>query len=182
MTSGIARLPEEVLLTIFLLLNAWDILQCKKVRSQVLASNDIMTTLSPQVCRYFRQLLAKSSVIDYRLQLGVAGYEDGPHIPGEARRTVPQRLELFERHLKSWKTLDWVESRVSLPDGWLYELSGGVYGSGGGRTLSFAQLPSRLRSLEARVWTYQDIGVEVKDFIHDPARDILVILEGHRPG
>lgn len=58
-----------------------------------------------------------------------------------------------------------------------WEFLGGVLGLSAGSRLRFIQVPSKLRSIEEKRWTIEDIGFKVKDFGMDPAQDLLVVLE-----
>lgn len=86
-------------------------------------------------------------------------------------------MKLLQEHIDRWHTLDWVETRIPLPHGHLYEFSTGVYCIATQDSLTALELPSLVRGTGPRQWTHRSFGFELIDFTFDPAQDLLVLTE-----
>lgn len=100
------------------------------------------------------------------------GYHDG-----SATGTSASRIETLEKFIVRWQTLDWVESRVTVPAGPWHELAGGTYAASHGNSISTVELPSRIQESSSRTWCLEDVGFHVHDFTMDPQQDLLILIE-----
>lgn len=112
----------------------------------------------------------------YSIELARARYENNCYSVKGHYTTVSKRLEALRRHISVWQSLDWVETRTSMPYTPFGTLEGGVYAYGDEFSLSFIQLPSTLRGTNIRTWSHDDIGVLINYFTMDPERDLLVLI------
>lgn len=91
----------------------------------------------------------------------------------------------LDAHVRSWRNLDWRESRVQMSSPHdAYTLAQGVFAYASNETLDLPRysitcitLPSRIMDTEAITHTLDDIGFLAKDLAIDPSQDLLVILE-----
>ncbi|KAI0772792.1 hypothetical protein BD413DRAFT_34230 [Trametes elegans] len=151
------NLPPELLTGILLQLDLQSLLRCR------------------QVCTLLKDLMDQDVRLQYQVELGAAGMEDGP--PGTL--TAAERLRMLKARQAAWDRLAWT-SREEIPmcQGGVWELYGGVLAQGeGSRTLVFRQLPSAIRGIQEREWRLEDVGVNIRDFGMDPAQDLLLIIE-----
>lgn len=89
-------------------------------------------------------------------------------------------MKQLDKHTSAWKNLKWSrEITITMKDGGLWELFGGVLGQNTGGEFIFWQLLSDLRGIEERKWTFgPDFGFTVADFAMDPCQDLLLLVEG----
>lgn len=114
--------------------------------------------------------------LQYIIELALAKQIDGP------LSTAPSsgRLELLKNHQSAWENLEWSrEVKIPMENGGLWELYGGVLAqSKDDGAIVFHQLPSDLRSIDAKTWTVgPDFGMIVRDFAMDSSQDLLVLIE-----
>ncbi|KAI0631501.1 hypothetical protein C8Q77DRAFT_140759 [Trametes polyzona] len=160
--SPFDSLPPELLINVLLELDYQSILRCR------------------QVCTEFKQIIDQDVRFQYRIELAVAGMEDGP----SSGMTASERLRKLRARQEAWNKLQWTaREEVNMLQGGVWELYGGVLAQGEGlRTLVFKQLPSNIRGIEGREWRIEDVGVNIRDFGMDPAQDLLIIIENRREG
>ncbi|PCH37773.1 hypothetical protein WOLCODRAFT_161036 [Wolfiporia cocos MD-104 SS10] len=146
------------------------------VIAQILSHLDTRTLLRCRsVSRQFRMMVDETAEQQYKIELTVAGMEDGPiSMLGSS-----DRLKLLREHQKAWETLDYKrQDVVPMLAGEVWELYGGVLAQAqGGRTLCFCQLPSVLRGIEEKRWTLKDLGFVIRDFGMDLSQDLLVAIQ-----
>ena len=130
--------------------------------------------IQPQVCSRFRALVDSMPSLQYKIELAIAGQEDGVHHSLFARR------RLLRRHQHNWDTLHWThDQHITMFHGGLWELYGNVLAqiTQDRCTLHFKQLASQSRGIEEKGWTVDVSQFRVRDFGIDPAQDLLIILE-----
>jgi hypothetical protein len=131
--------------------------------------------MAPQVCAYFENVIKNSVALQYAIELDIYGYEDGPY-SDRAPKDVSTRLHKLRQHVDAWNNLDWVESRVSIPNLALHLIRKGMYISlGQDASVTCIQLPSRIRDLPLRTWTLHNIGLSIQKMAADPQSDLLVL-------
>lgn len=110
------------------------------------------------------------------IELYATGQQDGFVDP---RVNPTDRLDALRRHTIAWEELTWVtEQRLSMLDGGLWELYGGVLAQSNlNGDIAFRQLPSEIRSIAERDWTIGGFDFIVRDFGMDPLQDLLVLVE-----
>lgn len=112
--------------------------------------------------------------MQYVIELSMYGYKD---VHENGGGTIVPRREKFEQFIDRWKHLDWVESRINIPTFSSHALAGGILAVSNGTSITFVELPSRLRQSPLRIWTRTDIDFPLADFIMDPGQDLLVFVE-----
>ncbi|KAI0320955.1 hypothetical protein OF83DRAFT_1168879 [Amylostereum chailletii] len=146
----------------------------------ILAMLDVPTMLTCQrVCRTFSQVIGHSVILQYKIELTLAGMRDGPsscHLP------VSSRLLRIRDYALSWRDFAWRE-RISFEyrlDAFLdrsFALCGGIMAiSRETKTsLGFLQLPSSLRDIPSRTWecSYDE---PYDNFLLDPEMDLIVLI------
>ena len=134
------------------------------------------TDIANQVCRLFRDLIAESTVLQYKIELGAHGLEDGP--PHEDLSPA-LRLEKLVARQRAWDTLQWVDDKSrEMLTGLVWELYGGVLAQAENENnLVFCRLPSHFRGIEEKRWTVDISAFSLRDFGMDPSQDLLVIAE-----
>ncbi|RPD61706.1 hypothetical protein L226DRAFT_485162 [Lentinus tigrinus ALCF2SS1-7] len=154
--------PVELLVSIIVCLDVRDILRCR------------------EVCVFFKTLIDEDVHTQYKIELALAGMEDGP----PSALTPSDRLAILRERQEAWKSLTWkARTEYDMRRGGVWELYGGVLAQADGdRTLVCAQLPSVIRGIEEKVWTVEDVGVKIRDFGMDPAQDLLIIIQHHTEG
>ncbi|KAI0719847.1 hypothetical protein C8T65DRAFT_635381 [Cerioporus squamosus] len=157
----VPRLPPELVIAVLVHLEYRTLLHCR------------------QVCRLYKEIIDSDIPMQYIVELGAAGMEDGP--PSDL--TPSARLALLRERQSAWGRLTW-RSELSIPmqlGPW--ELYGGVLAQKqGGRKLVFQQLPSAIRGIKAKEWELSDVGTDILDFSMDPAQDLLVVAESRELG
>ena len=175
----VAVLPTELLILILLDLDYLHVLRCRQA-SDLFVDAPLSSPLTPsashpQVCKTFRELVDHDVRFQYKIELAAAGMEDGP----PSALAPADRLAALRTRQAAWDTLSWSElSEHPMGIGSVWELYGGVLAqSESRRTLTFRQLPSKIRGIEQREWTIRDVGFDVRDFGMDPAQDLLIAIE-----
>lgn len=128
------------------------------------------------MCSLFRDLILETASLQYIIELAVAKQINGPPSAVSSSR----RLELLKNYQSAWKNLKWSrEVKIPIESGGLWELYGGVLAQNrADGAIVFHQLPSDLRSIDARTWTLgPDFGMMIRDFAMDPSQDLLVLIE-----
>ena len=131
-------------------------------------------TLWTQVCKFLRNIIAASTQVQYAIELGIAGHEDG-----RSSSHFDNRLTSFRRHQNAWDNLEWTsESVIPMYRSGYWELCGNVHAQTTGelRSLTFQQIPSELRGIKSKEWSF-DLDFPVRDFSMDPSQDLLVVIQ-----
>jgi hypothetical protein len=130
-----------------------------------------------------RDLIGISSLLQYHLELGKSGMEDGPL----STMSISERRERLQAHTDAWWNLQWSDC-VHLFDTGTHECS--IHLAPGGilvlcwktkPKLTFIQLPSNTRGITMRQWEHSfpfrhyDSAVAL-----DPCEDVLVLLKNDR--
>jgi hypothetical protein len=114
--------------------------------------------------------------LQYTIKLALAGYEDGRRIGTGRLSTTAVRIERLQEHIDAWNHLNWTpESRVIVPFTSALQLAGGVFATFSGETITFVELPSRIRGTPTHKWSYE-VGFEPKDIGIDPSQDLLILV------
>ncbi|KAI9450775.1 hypothetical protein BJY52DRAFT_158494 [Lactarius psammicola] len=132
-----------------------------------------------QVCRRLADIIRGSALLQYHLELGRCGMDDGPL----STLSIPQRRERLQAYDDAWKSLRWSAciNVLNIPDNAYNKLSiapGGIltFISGRDSTITFVQIPSNLRGIPMRQWELS-FPLLPRACALDPSEDILVILQ-----
>ncbi|PFH47233.1 hypothetical protein AMATHDRAFT_68200 [Amanita thiersii Skay4041] len=152
--SPLLALPSELLHEIFRCLTPRDLLRCCLV------------------CRCFNLMINNSEFL-YNIELGKHGMVDAGRI------SVPyvERLQAIKDRHQAWRSLEWKNvAKVDVAGPCTaYELVAGVFAKTSGRDLFLSWLPSS--TSPGRVVHYQDIGMQLRDFVIDPTQNLIVMLD-----
>jgi hypothetical protein len=124
------------------------------------------------------ELIQNSSLLQYHLELGRSGMEDGPL----SRLSIPERRERLQEHISAWACLRWSSwvHLLSIPhDAYVVDIApGGILTLMSRREgkITFIQLPSILRGISMRQWEHCFPFVP-RVCALDPSEDILVVVE-----
>ncbi|KZT05998.1 uncharacterized protein LAESUDRAFT_680684 [Laetiporus sulphureus 93-53] len=156
-TDGIFSLPTELIIHILACLDYKSILRCRTV------------------CHLFDDLVKTAALLQYKVDLAVAGMEDGP----PSIESPAERLQLLKKHQEAWRSLNFKDDKIiPMLKGEVWELYGGVLAQArSSNTLSFRQLPSIMRGIEEKEWVVEAMGFEIRDFTMDPSQDLLVVIQ-----
>ena len=177
---AIPALPIEIVTAILISLEFRELLRCREVIEFELRADRANAHVVTQVCTLFKNIVEGDVRAQYKIELAVAGMEDGP----PSALTPSDRLAILRERQEAWRTLQW-RSKHEYPmlGGGMWELYGGVLAqASGNRTLVFNQLPSVIRGIEEKEWRIEDVGMTIRDFGMDPTQDLLIIMEHHREG
>ena len=126
-------------------------------------------------------IIGGSDVLQYRLELGRSGMEDGPL----STLSVPERLERLRTYNDAWKHLRW-SACIELPniDVVTHDMDiapGGIltFVSRRNNNIIFVQIPSNSRGIPMRQWEHS-LSFVPHQYALDPSEDILVVLEWDR--
>lgn len=127
-----------------------------------------------QVCRLFNNMVMQSAALQYKIELAIAGMEDG----SASGLTISDRRQRLWEHQAAWRDLRWrSDTIIPMLRGGVWELYGGVLAQARGkRTLCFTQLPSEIRGIPQRNWEVE-VDAPIRDFGLDPSLDLLVVIE-----
>ncbi|GAB1523979.1 hypothetical protein RhiTH_007131 [Rhizoctonia solani] len=133
-----------------------------------------------------------SAELQYLIELYSFGYV----APGNPRRDLlsTEKVQLLKQHQKRWKSTSWTQvdvyplkKRNLNGDTSTYDYCGGVYAQGssfpGGqytRRLDLYQIPSVNKGIPWKQWSFDDLGVDTRDFVMQPEYDLLVLLESNQ--
>jgi hypothetical protein len=112
--------------------------------------------------------------MQYVIRIGMHGYKD---VHENGGGTIVSKREQFEQFIDRWKLLDWVESRIKIPSFSSHALAGGLLAVSDKSSITFVELPSRLRQSPLRIWTRTDIDFPISHIFMDPGQDLLVLVE-----
>ncbi|KAF8485673.1 hypothetical protein JB92DRAFT_3025212 [Gautieria morchelliformis] len=156
MSLKLDTLPDDVLIRVFKELDAYDIHRCSLT------------------CRVFHETIRDSLFFRYRLELTVAGLEDGST---ECRLSIAERLALLKTIEQGWANLYFRQKYTisSLPGSLMWKLCGGVLARGYATELSFLQPPSAVQGTDGHAWQ-SDMEVNIQQFAIDPAQDLAVLV------
>ncbi|KAI0717883.1 hypothetical protein C8T65DRAFT_104910 [Cerioporus squamosus] len=162
MNRTLVDLPAELLSCIFNHFEFRDVIRCR------------------MVCNSLKLFVDEDVRMRYKIELAVAGMKDGFH----STLTVSERLAALEEKTDAWRRLAWkfeedIPATGNSKSGKFY---GGVFAQAENhRSIHLWQLPSRIRGIERKKWTLDDVGVRISDFGIDPAQDLLVIVQDISP-
>lgn len=115
-----------------------------------------------------------SNHIKYRVELFLAGLEDGNHY------SLTERQQFLRLYQSNWDSLVPQKAiTIAIPDHRTYELAGGVYGlvpNSAPNSVQFYRLPSVSRGIEMEEWSVQDLDFSIDDFTMESAYDLLAAL------
>ncbi|KAF8526809.1 hypothetical protein JB92DRAFT_2870066 [Gautieria morchelliformis] len=158
MSLKLDTLPNDVLIRVFKELDACDIRRCSLT------------------CRVFHKTIRDSMLLQYRLELGVAGLEEGGT---DCRLSIAERLARLRTLERGWANLYYRRYfTATLPHNPTWKLRGGVLARGFTNmpsVLSFIQLPSAVRGTSVHTW-HSDMKVNMIQFSIDPAQDLVVLV------
>ncbi|KAF8510617.1 hypothetical protein JB92DRAFT_2938831, partial [Gautieria morchelliformis] len=148
-------LPNDVLIRVFKELDAYDLRCCSLT------------------CRVFHETIRDTLLLQYRLELAVAGLEDGST---DCRLSLPERLAQLKTFEQGWASLNFRQKlTVTLPQGYIWKLRGDVLATSLTSRLLFTQLPSAVRGTPVHTWR-SHIEVHIREFAIDPAQDLAVLV------
>src|SRR5258706_7749576 len=136
-----------------------------------------------QVCKRFHEIITSSTEINYKMELAIAGYQNGPAL---CQTPLSERLQRLRQTQKGWLGLNFkrrqtIELEKETPT---YELQGSVFlrgrssaGSNSTAGISGYIMASALTGDEMHQWTVECFASEVRDFTLDPLQDLLVLIE-----
>jgi hypothetical protein len=143
-----------------------------------------------KVCRFWNHLIQDTLSLQYKIELGANGMQDGP----AGGLPVTERMRLLKKRREAWRSLAFTK-RVTVPtpgECHAYELVGGVFakamnpqhditvlGNPGSRHLSLVSLPSSAAA--PRILVRDDIGILCRDFGIDPTQDLIALVEQPTP-
>ncbi|KDQ56131.1 hypothetical protein JAAARDRAFT_59537 [Jaapia argillacea MUCL 33604] len=158
----IERLPNELIVGVLNELDFRDLLKCRGVSQS------------------FKNLIDHSPHLKYKIELAVAGMIDA----GGNNISIKERRTRLMKYQSNWTDLQWQQvENLPLSGGNVWELFGNVMAvktrSGG---LSFKRLAGHSRSVAAKSWDLENLGVEFMTFALDPSQDLLVLVETTRQG
>ncbi|KIL67022.1 hypothetical protein M378DRAFT_159984 [Amanita muscaria Koide BX008] len=130
------------------------------------------------ICSGFQYLIDSTASLQYKIELAVAGQQDGSYGDTFTRR------EMLKMHQKRWDGLEWTEVlRVpTMPD--YRGIYGGVFVqvSSETDTLHLKRIPSQSRGIKEKNWILdlstllEENTITVGKFGMDPSQDLLVII------
>jgi hypothetical protein len=124
------------------------------------------------------KLIRISSLLQYHLELGRSGMEDGTL----SRLSIPERMERLQAHTNAWTSLRWSSwvHLCSIPhDTYILDIAPGGILSMMSRSegkIVFTQLPSTLRDISMRQWELSFPFVPRLCAL-DPSEDILIVVQ-----
>ncbi|KAH9175676.1 hypothetical protein EDB89DRAFT_2066586 [Lactarius sanguifluus] len=133
-----------------------------------------------QVCRRMADIIRDSVLLQYHLELGRCGMNDGPL----STLSILERRERLLAHDDAWKSLRWSAclNVFNFPDHGYYEANiapGGIltFVSSRERRIIFVQIPSNLRGIPMRQWELSLSFVPHAPCALDLSEDILVVSQ-----
>ncbi|KAF8493317.1 hypothetical protein JB92DRAFT_2999971 [Gautieria morchelliformis] len=148
-------LPNDVLIRVFKELDAYDLRRCSLT------------------CRVFHETIRDTLLLQYRLELSVAGLEDGST---DCRLSIPERLAQLKTFEQAWAKLYFRQRlTVNVARGYVWKLRGDVLATQLMSRLLFIQLPSAVRGTPVHTWE-SHIEVHIRQFAIDPAQDLAVVV------
>ncbi|KAH8993064.1 hypothetical protein EDB86DRAFT_3078924 [Lactarius hatsudake] len=132
-----------------------------------------------QVCKRMVDIVSGSTLLQYRLELGKSGMDDGPL----SALSIPERRERLRAYNDAWKHLRW-SACIELPAIRRYDMDIApddilTFVPERDRKITFVQIPSKLRSIPMRQWELSFPFV-LHQYALDPREDILVLYEWDR--
>jgi hypothetical protein len=127
------------------------------------------------VSRAIRDLIDTSVAIQYKIELAVAGMEDGP----PSNVGPADRLKILKEHQSSWHNLTWKSDHLITKFRNQWECLGGVLVNvldEPHHSLVIRQLPSIVRGIKVTEWRI-DMSFRIYDFTFDPSQDLLAVSE-----
>jgi hypothetical protein len=132
------------------------------------------------VCKTWKHYIEESCATRYAIRHTQYGYKDGPQAQDGPYSSTASRLKELEGHINRWKSLDWIEERIRLPNksSQYAQLVGGTLAflSPNLTTITCIELPSRICQTPLHTWIYEN-DVEIFSFTIDPTQDLLVLVE-----
>ncbi|EMD42146.1 hypothetical protein CERSUDRAFT_147732 [Gelatoporia subvermispora B] len=153
------RLPDELLVQVLEELDFRTLARCR------------------QVCKLLLTIINGAAALQYKIELGVAGMENGP---SRAPFGTADRLARLKKHQQAWDALQSHEPIrwISMEERGVWELYGNVLAQAKDpTTLCFQQLPSIIRGIDSKEWTLENFDFVIRDFGMDPAQDLLVLVQ-----
>ncbi|KAK7692370.1 hypothetical protein QCA50_003995 [Cerrena zonata] len=144
---------------------------------EILHFVDIQSLLMCRLaCKDWNEIIQSDVSLVYKQELAVANMEDG-----NTDMSVVERLHLLREHQDAWEKHEFTDDTVinmhPLPH-LAWDLQGGVLSQQTTlRSLTFYQIPSRLRGIRSRMWSMDDLDIPFADFGLDPSQDLLVLAE-----
>jgi hypothetical protein len=133
-----------------------------------------------KVCKLLRNLIDHSPSFQYKIELAVAGMDDG--LPSDLGPV--ERLRILNAHQTAWKKSSWKEYRVPIASASCVCCSGNVLAMGQYTKNSpdyhftFTQLPSVTRGIGEKTWSIVIKSIHSEcSFEIDPSQDLIVLVE-----
>lgn len=134
-----------------------------------------------QICRDWNKVIQYDVGLVYKQELAIAGMEDG-----DSDMDVAERLRLLRMQQDAWDKLEFTHDEVIYMHPQTphlsWELQGGILSQQTTfRSLTFHQIPSKIRGIPPMLWSINDLDIEFVDYGFDPSQDLLVLAEGCNP-
>ncbi|CAL1702753.1 unnamed protein product [Somion occarium] len=155
----ISHVPIELLIQIFCALTYKEILTCRLA------------------CKFFDTVIRNDARLQYKIQLGLNGQQDGP---STNCLNVHDRLLILNEYQAAWDQLRFDPMMiVDMESDRIWEIRGNVLSQASEESLVFVQLPSRVRNIDERRWSLNRVHIPLRDYAFDPAQDLLILVESH---
>ncbi|KAH8093256.1 hypothetical protein BXZ70DRAFT_949644 [Cristinia sonorae] len=159
--SSLQDLPHELIERIFLEADAETIARCR------------------QVCRHLNLVATQSIAVQYKAELGMVGFEDGP----SEGLTPAERLERLQRRKAAWREMKPSNTRVITAHKAWWKT---VYGDHmlwvsspklAEKKLHVLRIPSVIRGIAEKEWSFDiDTNLDKLDAITmDPAQNLVIL-------
>lgn len=174
-------LPIELIYRVLGYLNWHELATCRQVTMRYVFSSLILTQLLVQLSRSFKHIIDTSPILQYTIQLHLAGMADNPHHP----LNMIDKLTLLNTYHAQWYSLSAHLKQVTHPDGtqpwtlnWDHNLMHGILGlSGSLESDSYlTRLPSRIRGIPLKSWILRLQEYHIT-FSADPHQDLFVLVK-----
>lgn len=170
----LSTLSVELTVCVLLNLDIKDVLSCRSVSGLDLSITP-RSLLKLQGVPFSMRGDHNDPVIQYKIDLAVAGLEDGP--PNGIG--LAERRERLKRYLQAWRELSptswasWKNFPTDMNYGniythWIEDHAGSI---------CVRQLPSELRKVQEEQWIIGGLGFMVTRTVAIPSQDLLVLLE-----
>ncbi|KAH8077898.1 hypothetical protein BXZ70DRAFT_693506 [Cristinia sonorae] len=158
--TTIHDLPNELLEKILLKGEVRSIAQCRSVS------------------KLFHEVITNSTAIQYKIELAVDGFQDGP--PGGM--SVSERLQALRNRRLAWSTLSPSGTRIitARKAHWICEASGHIAWLDEDLKLHVWEVPSVFRGIKGKEWVVSSPHVDFDravDVAMDPDEDVLVVIQ-----
>ncbi|EPQ57726.1 hypothetical protein GLOTRDRAFT_36223 [Gloeophyllum trabeum ATCC 11539] len=127
-----------------------------------------------QINRHLKGVVDGSVLLQYKIELGVAGMVDGP----PSHVTIGERWNRVRTHTDSWSGLSFeTVQEIPCQKASRLQLYGNILARCVGKsTLAFNLLPGHARGISAKEWRFENFSFSIEDYVIDPVQDLLIVL------